>query len=858
MRRYPLLKNRHFKLDAGQPAKPIRFLSSAVEVDATTKVSVVTLTRTGKFFDPRYGKFEITPKMLLAMVTNFDSGVFGQDIFIDRAHNANGGAAGTIQRLFLDGGKLRAEVAWTTYGMELIEQKGYRYLSAEFIENFISNEEPHTEHGTTLLGAGLCVRPCIKNLDRIELAEPDAAYEGYQLISRQLATQLYESPQMEKYIKLLKEALAAKKLSEEMITFYANHAIKLCEGATDDAEIKQRVALLQETALSLAESNPGANPENVVINLTAPGATGLDEAAVKKLFADMQTQQAGAVVASQQKLTANVKLFTDAIDEAKDLDEETKTKVLAAQDLITGDMGEAQIIALAATQLSMGNEIAAAKKLVAMGFNGGQGAQGSVFIASGANVGAITLAEDVRKQLRLTSAFSNQQIVLAEKAPPFVDNVLALFDNQYGVQLAREHKILSGDEGNMVDVDLPYAFRREVIRESLSDMQILALVATRTDPSAQATTQVPYEQRKNHTAVNNGIVFERGAIPTAGVTQKMDLAYINAMKIAFNVSDELMHFSRVSNVNWDAWGRHVATCSRILRELVVQRLANEMLRTSDSHAATAVTGESIASQLDGSTSTIKTVGFPIVRPHQSFDLAGTPIGAASNPITIVITGATIEPFDGSGTQASGIYYVLSNVNLGYVTFVDEAGAAVTPSSATATIAYSVATNVSKFDLDLPTDVSLEKHLNGLLRSVGARKALMKDDRFEAPNFLLMSNTLNDTVTNAEEFVVSLKRNGADTTSMGDLEAVKALPAFSTNAPGIDLGDERILMGQRGTTSYTVAKAFALSEMQEGRDPVTSQLNGTKEAYGQEFNSIYTPKPIADRYTSILVYSAGNR
>jgi hypothetical protein len=572
----------------------------------------------------------------------------------------------------------------------------------------------------------------------------------------------------------------------------------------------------------------------------------------------MQTAQASAVVATQQKLDANVKLFTDAIDESKDLDDETKVKVLAAKDLITGDMSAAQIKALATTQLNMGNEIAAAKKLAAMGFHGGQGAQGSVFIASGGNVGAIKLAEDVRKQLRLTSAFSNQQIVLAEKAPAFVDNVLALFDNQYGVQLAREHKILSGDEGNMVDVDLPYAFRREVIRESLSDMQILALVATRTDPGAQATTQVPYEQRKAHTAINDGIVFERGAIPTAGVTQKMDLAYINAMKIAFNVSDELMHFSRVSNVNWDAWGRHVATCSRILRELVVRRLANEMLRTSDSHAATAVTGESIAAQLNGSTSTIKTVQFPVVRPHQSFDLAGTAIGTVSNAITLVITGVTIAPYDGSGTQAPGTYYVLSNVNLGYITLVDEDGAAVTPSSASATIAYSAATNVSKFDLDLPADVTLEKHLNGLLRTVGARKALMKDDRFESPNFLLMSNTLNDTVTNADEFVVSLKRNGTDTTSMGDLEAVKALPAFSTNAPGIDLGDERILMGQRGTTTYTVAKAFALSEMQEGRDAATGQLNGSKEAYGQEFNSIYTPKPIADRYTSILVYSAGNR
>ena len=85
-----------------------------------------------------------------------------------------------------------------------------------------------------------------------------------------------------------------------------------------------------------------------------------------------------------------------------------------------------------------------------------------------------------------------------------------------------------------------------------------------------------------------------------------------------------------------------------------------------------------------------------------------------------------------------------------------------------------------------------------------------------------------------------------------------MPAWSTNAPGIDLGDERILMGQRGTTHYRVAKAFSMSEMQEGRDPETGEMNGTKEAYGEEYNAIHTPKPLADRYTSVVVYSGTGR
>lgn len=102
----------------------------------------------------------------------------------------------------------------------------------------------------------------------------------------------------------------------------------------------------------------------------------------------------------------------------------------------------------------------------------------------------------------------------------------------------------------------------------------------------------------------------------------------------------------------------------------------------------------------------------------------------------------------------------------------------------------------KVDSDIPDGVTAEKHYNQLLQAIGRRKAIMKDDRFVTPDFLLMSNTLNDTCTNAEQFVASMKRSGSDTNAQGDLEMVKALPAFSTNAPATHLGDERIIMGRK--------------------------------------------------------------
>lgn len=843
--------NRKIQLEAPTHTKTVRFLASAVSVDAEQKTSVVTITRTGKFFDPRYGHFEISTTMLQSMVNNFNKGVFGQDIFIDKAHNPSDGAAGTITRLFLDGNKLRGEVAWTPFGQELIEKKGYRYLSAEFIENFVSNEEPHTEFGPTLLAAGLVVRPCIKNLDRVELSEGED-FDGMQLISQQLAVQFSKESNVEKLLKLFKEALANKKLSESAISKWVDTAKKVLEGISDETQQKTLMANLQETALALAETSPEAVP---VVNVNS---TGLSESDVKALFEKLEADKAKVLSDAQTKREANVKLFTEQVNGTEGLSEGVKAKLLKSADLITAEMTEGQVKALATQQIVLGEELEAQTKLAGMGFQGSNGPMGSVVLASGHNANAMKLAEDVRKQLKQTSSFSNGAIRLSETVDPFVDKVLALFDGQYNQQLNREYKVLSGEEGSVSDTSLPYAFRREVIREALHDVNILQLVAAETDPGAQATTQIPYEERKAFKGRNDGLVFERGGIPKAGVTQKMDMAYVNAMKIAFNVSNEMMHFTRVSGVNWDAWGRHVATCSRILREIVVRRLANEMLRISDSLAAVEVTAENIASQLDGSNTVVKTSAFPVVRPHQVFDLEGNTVGSTSNPITIMFGATEVLPFDGSGNQASGTYYVLANCNLGYIQFVDETGEVVTPNETNATISYSRATNVAMFDTDLPSDTKLEQHLNGLLRKIGNRKAVMKDDRFQEPNFLLMSNTLNDMCTNADQFVAMYKRDGSDTNNMGDLAAIKAMPAWSTNAPGIDLGDERILMGQRGTTHYRVAKAFAMSEMQEGRDPVTGALNGTKEAYGEEYNAIHTPKPLADRYTSVVVYSGTGR
>lgn len=145
----------------------------------------------------------------------------------------------------------------------------------------------------------------------------------------------------------------------------------------------------------------------------------------------------------------------------------------------------------------------------------------------------------------------------------------------------------------------------------------------------------------------------------------------------------------------------------------------------------------------------------------------------------------------------------------------------------------------------------------MLRLVGAQKAMMNGHRYRTPDYLLMSPVLNDQITNASEFIADHKRNGTDTTQAGDLLGIKNISAYGTNAPNTDLGDDRVIMGQRGLTTYTVVKPFATGELIELTNGQGQPL-GKKAAYGEEYNSIYTPKVLRGGCTSIVVYSATAR
>lgn len=128
----------------------------------------IELLRTGTFF--AHGeKVEISREHLASFVKNFDEKVRGIDLAIDYSHDNEGKAAGWIKEVFLHGPTqeiLKARIKWTDKGRQMLAEKEFRYVSAEFHLNYRDNETLKT-YGPTLLGAGLTNRPVVKHMQPV-------------------------------------------------------------------------------------------------------------------------------------------------------------------------------------------------------------------------------------------------------------------------------------------------------------------------------------------------------------------------------------------------------------------------------------------------------------------------------------------------------------------------------------------------------------------------------------------------------------------------------------------------------------------------------------------------------------------
>ena len=134
------------------------------------KSSWIEVFRVGKWNHPKYGIIEGTTKLFGDFIKNWKDRVLGRDISLDKTHEPSDGATGWVQELKIKGDRLLALIEWTPFGIELIEQKGFKYFSPEYRDTY-TDKESGKEHKNVLFGGALTNRPFLTDLAPIVLSE---------------------------------------------------------------------------------------------------------------------------------------------------------------------------------------------------------------------------------------------------------------------------------------------------------------------------------------------------------------------------------------------------------------------------------------------------------------------------------------------------------------------------------------------------------------------------------------------------------------------------------------------------------------------------------------------------------------
>jgi hypothetical protein len=855
----------------------VRFVAGPVELAQTARSTWVTLTRTGSFSDPRYGRFEITPAMLAEMVQNFEARVLGQDVFIDVSHRPGDGAAGKVLRLAIEGSKLRALVEWTTFGIEAVRERGFTYLSAEYHEQWRDNERGEA-HGCVLLGAGLTTRPVVKHLDPVALASLDAsaADEGdddvktalHPRIARDLF--LLQKDTMDKHLQALRTKLLAQGLTEDQIKPILAAAQKQLEQAGADeakclALVEGFAAAGAAAAAELKKLASTAPTGSVAppFNFAPTIALGADAATLAKAVDDGVTRQLAEREAAATKaagdLAAKVKLLSDTVAENKSLAEPDKAELLKyLQPLVAATDSDERVRSLAQFGLEQATRRSAAAQLATLGY---RTPSGTVHISVDGTNQVKSLQEQVDRRLGITGAsearrFERTGGKLLAHNKEFAERCLAQFDAEQGERLALEHKALAGGTGIITDAKVPAIFERTVLRESLFSLQGLALVDTGTVPFANVVT-VPFSYRDTTAAgIGSTRVYELQGIPRAGYIQDAEEARPTPQKLSFRITNELRYLLAASPIDYDPLAENLRNITRIVGEDTDRLIHNEILNATDESGAVTIT-DTLTAQVNGTNRIFVSTQFPVVRPRRQFDLKGVQQGSTLNPVTVTLNSVVRSEYVSGVTLAAGLYYI-ADWNLGELRFVNEAGVLQTPTSGWAlTWAYSHTTNVVRKDLDLSGLLKLEDVYDDVLLRIGARKVVIENDRYYTADTLLMSGAVDNALTQATTFEANSARSGTGLNADGSLGVVKGIPVFNTRAPGLLMGDTRILVGERRNTRFRMMRALQMTEMTQARD-ANGLFVGAQESYGEQWVLLHTPTPRRNANTSIVLFSGAAR
>lgn len=145
------------------------FLSQSLAADDQAPMTErwYTVAKCGRYYDWRYGTFEVNRELLLAIKRNFDANVFGVKIALDCNHEPDHKAMAWVAELAVEGDDMRARFEdWTPEGEKAVTDGEYRYFSIEFgpFDRPVEGDRVETVPDV-LMGIAMTNRPVLKGMD---------------------------------------------------------------------------------------------------------------------------------------------------------------------------------------------------------------------------------------------------------------------------------------------------------------------------------------------------------------------------------------------------------------------------------------------------------------------------------------------------------------------------------------------------------------------------------------------------------------------------------------------------------------------------------------------------------------------
>ncbi len=134
------------------------------------KMSWIEIFREGKWNHPVHGVIEGSKKLFNDFINNWKNNILGREVAFDKTHDPSEGAVGWLKELQIVGDRLKALVEWTPWGLDLIQNKGFKYFSPEYRDSYTEKESGKV-YQNVLFGGGLTNRPFLTNLSPIVLSE---------------------------------------------------------------------------------------------------------------------------------------------------------------------------------------------------------------------------------------------------------------------------------------------------------------------------------------------------------------------------------------------------------------------------------------------------------------------------------------------------------------------------------------------------------------------------------------------------------------------------------------------------------------------------------------------------------------